>query len=63
MRYSLQSRDRILVKGYGCLSFAKNMGKKIGKNTIKNVSGKYSQRPLDDTKKSTMDHLKLFQKE
>ena len=33
MRYSVQSRDQILVKGYGCLSFSKNMGKKIGKNT------------------------------
>ena len=33
--YSVQLRDRILVKGYGFLSFAKNMGKNIGKNKIK----------------------------
>ena len=29
MRYSVQPRDRIFVKGYGFLSFAKNMGKNI----------------------------------
>ena len=27
MRYSTEPRDRIHVKGYGFLSFAKNMGK------------------------------------
>ena len=30
MRYSVQPRDRIFVKGYGFLSFAKNVGKNIG---------------------------------
>ena len=29
MRYSVQPRDPIFVKGYGFLSFAKNMGKNI----------------------------------
>ena len=33
-RYSGQPRDRILVKGYGFLSFPKNMGK----NIIRNIS-------------------------
>ena len=37
-RYSVQSRDRLFVKGYGFLSFAKNMVKKIGKNIGKNLS-------------------------
>ena len=32
MQYSIQPRDRIFVKGYGFLSFTKNMGKNIGKN-------------------------------
>ena len=36
MRYSVQPRDRIFAKGYGFLSFAKNMGKNISKN----LSGK-----------------------
>ena len=27
MRYSVQTRDRIFVEGYGFLSFAKNMGR------------------------------------
>ena len=31
MRYSVQPRDRIFVKGYGFLSSAKNMDKNIGK--------------------------------
>ena len=38
-RYSVQPRDRIFVKGYGFLSFAKNMGKNISEN----LSDKYSQ--------------------
>ena len=46
-RYSVQPRDQIFVKGYGFLSFAKNMGKNISKN----LSGKYSQKLLDHAKK------------
>ena len=42
MRYSFQPRDEIFVKGYGFLSFAKNVGKDIDKNISKNLSGKYS---------------------
>ena len=33
--YSVQPRDRIFVKGCGSLSFAKNMGRNIGKNLSK----------------------------
>ena len=40
IRYSVQLSDRIFVKGYGFLSFAKNMGKKIDENKSKNLSGK-----------------------
>ena len=45
MRYSVESRDRIFVKGYGFLSFAKNMGKSL--------SNKYGQKLLDSAKNST----------
>ena len=31
MRYSIETRDRIFVKGYRFLSFTENMGKNIGK--------------------------------
>ena len=55
MRYSIEPRDRIYVKGYGFLSFAKNMGK--------NLSNKYGQKLLDSAKKSTTDAIKLLQKE
>ena len=37
-RYSLQLRDWIFVKGYGFLSFTKNMGKNIGKNISQSLS-------------------------
>ena len=50
--------DRIFVKGYGFLSFAKNMDKNIGKNISKTLSGKYSQWSLDHVKQSTTDALK-----
>ena len=36
MRYSVQPRDRIFVKHYGFLSFAKNMVKIIGNTISKN---------------------------
>ena len=50
MRYSIEPRDRIYVKGYGFLSFAKNMGK--------NLSNKYGQKLLDSAKKSMMGAIK-----
>ena len=50
MCYSVQPRDQIFVKGYGCFYFAKNMGKNIGKNITKKLTGKYSQKLLDHAK-------------
>ena len=58
MHYSVQPRDRIFVKGYEFLPFAKNMGRNIGQNISKNVSGKYSQKSLDHAKKSAADALR-----
>ena len=54
MRYSTESRDRIYLKGYGFLSFAKNMGKSL--------SNKYGQKRLDSAKKSTTDAIKTASK-
>ena len=54
MRYSIEPRDRIYVKGYGFLSFAKNMGKIL--------SNKYGQKRLGGTKKSTTDAIKTASK-
>ena len=39
MGYSIEPRDWILVKGYELLSFAKNMGKDLGKNISEKLSG------------------------
>ena len=40
--YTVKTRDRIFVKGYGFLSFAKNMIKNIDKNLSETFSSKYS---------------------
>ena len=62
MQYSVQPRDWIFVKGYRFLSFAKPMSKNIGKNAIKSLSGKYSQKLLDHAKQSTTVGLKISSK-
>ena len=54
MRYSIESRDRIYVRGYGFLSFAKNMRR--------NFSNKCSQKLLDSAKKSATDTIKTTSK-
>ena len=54
MRYLIEPRDRIYVKGYGFLSFAKNIGK--------NLSNKYGQKIIDTAKKSTTDAIKTASK-
>ena len=46
--------DKIYVKGYGFLSFTKNMGK--------NLSNKYGQELLDSSTKSTTDAIKTASK-
>ena len=58
MRYSVKRRDRIFVKVYEFLSFAKIIGKNNGKNISKVLNGKYSQKLLDHAKKSATDALK-----
>ena len=54
MTYSIESRDKIYVKGYGFLSFAKNISK--------NLSNKYGQKLLDSAKTSTADAIKTTSK-
>ena len=54
MRYSIEPRDRIQVKGYRFLTFAKNMGKSL--------SNKYGHKLLDSAKKSTTDAIKTTSK-
>ena len=54
MRYSIEPRDTIYVKGYGFLSFSKNMGN--------NSSKKYGQKVPDSAKKSTTDAVRTASK-
>ena len=54
IRYWVEPRDRIYVKGYGFLSFAKNMRKSL--------SNKYGQKRIDSAKRSTADAIKTATK-
>ena len=70
MRYSVQPRKQIFGKGYGFLSFARNMSKNIGKNISKNLIGicgsgmlNMRQNIFDHAKNLQQIHLKLLQKE
>ena len=54
VRYSIETREKRYVKGYGCLSFAKNIGK--------NLNNKYGQKLVDIIKKSAADALKTASK-
>ena len=53
MRYSVKPRDRIYVKRYGFLSFAKSMGT--------HLNNKYSQKLLDSAKNLQQTQQKLLQ--
>ena len=50
MRYSIEPKERIYVKGYEVLSFAKIMDK--------NLSSKFGQKHLHSAKKSKTDAIK-----
>ena len=54
MRYSIKPKDRIYVKGYGFLSFAKKVGESL--------SNKYGQKLFDSAKKSKTDAIKTASK-
>ena len=50
MGYSIEPKDIMYVKGYGFLSFAKNMGTQL--------CSRYGHKLLDSAKKSTTDAIK-----
>ena len=54
MRYSIEPRKRRYVKGYGVLSFARNIGM--------HAANKYSQKLVDTAKKSATDAIKTASK-
>ena len=58
MRCWVQPRHRIPVKGYGFMSFDKN----VGKNINKNISGKYNQKCFDHAKQCVTGALKTTSK-
>ena len=54
MRNSIEPKDKLYLKEYGSLSFAKNMDK--------HLSNKYSQKLLESAKKSTPYAIKTTSK-
>ena len=62
MCYSVQPTDRVFVKGYGFLSFVKNMSKNIDKIISKSFSGKYCQKLFDLAKQWATDAFKTASK-
>ena len=57
MRYSIQPRERKHAKGYGFLTFARNIGTHATK-VAKNMSNKYGQKLANTAKKSATDAIK-----
>ena len=53
MRYSIEPRERRYVKGYGFLSFAKNIDK--------NLSNKYGQKLADTINHKIFENNSIFQ--
>ena len=62
MRYLIEARNQIYVKGYGFMYFAKNMRRIVGKNISKNLSSKYSEKCSDHAKQSATDTFKTASK-
>ena len=62
MHYSIEPRERRYAKGYGFLSFAKNMGTHATR-VAKNLKNKYGQKLADSAKNLKKMHLKLLLKE
>ena len=54
MRYSIELRDRVYVKGYGFLAFSKKMGKSL--------INKYGQKLLDSAKIPSTNVIKTASK-
>ena len=60
--YLIKLIDGTLMREYGFLSFAKDMGKNVDKSVSRNVSNKFSQQRLDHTLKSVKNAFKTASK-
>ena len=61
MRSSIEPRERKYVKGYGCLSFSRNLGTHATK-VAKNLNNKYGQKLADSAEKSAADAFTIASK-
>ena len=57
MRYSIEPSERRYVKGYGFLSFARNLDTHVF--VFFNLNNKYGQKLADSAKKIAADALKI----
>ena len=69
MRYSIEPRERRFVKGYGFLSFARNVGNKYGKKLMNtaiktgtNFHSKYGKKLTDTAIKTGIDFATIAAK-
>ena len=69
MRYSIEPRERRYVKGYGFLSFARNIGNKYGKELMNtaietgtNFNSKYGKKLTDTAIKTGKDFATIVGK-
>ena len=63
IRYSIEARDRIFLKGHRFSSFAKCMSKNIGTNISKTLSGEAARIFLIVLNYLLQIHLKLLQRQ
>ena len=61
MLYSIESRERRYVKGYGFYFFVRNLGTHSIK-VAKNLNNKYGQKLADSAKKSATGAFKIASK-
>ena len=61
MCFSIEPRERRYVKGYGFLSFARNLGTHATK-VAKNLKNKYGQKLAYSVKKSATDAFRIASK-
>ena len=62
MRYSIEPKDRIYVKGYEFLSFAKNIGKSLSNKYAATSATNVAQKLIDSAKKCKTDAIKTASK-
>ena len=59
MRYSLESRDRVYVKGYGFMYFARSISNKYGKNLVDTAKTSAARYISPEERQQIIDELRF----